>query len=156
AEHLLATLRGLPDDGPGDVGARKQRALKATGTLIDDLDWIVDTPASHVVWVEGTTAAPVLKGAPLDVAEVLKESLWRDTAFVLTSATIPAGLGERLGLEPGGFTELDVGSPFDYDANALLYCAAHLPDPRAAAYEDQMHDDLAALVSSAGGRTLAL
>ena len=27
-------------------------------------------------------------------------------------------------------TQLDVGSPFDYEHHALLYCAVHLPDPR--------------------------
>jgi len=156
AEVVLASLRAVPDDGPGDVGARKQRALKVAGTLVDDLDWIVDPPPSHVVWVEGTEAAPVLKGAPIDVAEALRDSGWQAPAVVLTSATIPSGLGPRLGLEPGTFTELDVGSPFDYEANALLYCAAHLPDPRSAAFEAQLHDELAALITAAGGRTLAL
>lgn len=156
ADALMATLRRLPDDGPGDVGARKQRALKGAGTLIDDIDWITGAPANHVLWVEGTPASAVLKGAPIDVAEVLKDSLWPGRTVVLTSATIPAGLGERLGLDAGAFTELDVGSPFDYEANALLYCAAHLPDPRSGAYEDQMHVDLEALIQAAGGRTLAL
>ncbi len=155
-EVLLSTLRGLPDDGPGDVGARKQRALKVAGTLVDDIDWVLDAPPNHVVWVEGTPVAPVLRGAPIDVAEVLSESVWQGATVVLTSATIPAGLGPRLGLEPGSFTEIDVGSPFDYESNALLYCAAHLPDPRAAAYEEQMHAELAALIEAAGGRTLAL
>ena len=67
--------------------------LKAAGTLVDDIDWMLDAPPSHVVWVEGTPASPVLKGAPIDVAEVLKESLWQGATVVLTSATIPAGLG---------------------------------------------------------------
>jgi ATP-dependent DNA helicase DinG len=75
---------------------------------------------------------------------------------VLTSATIPSGLGERLGLESGQFDTLDAGSPFDYATNALLYCAAHLPDPRHADYEEQMHRELEALLVAAGGRTLAL
>jgi len=155
-DALLSVLRSLPDDGPGDVGARKQRAVKVAATLVDDIDWVMDAPPSHVVWIEGTPAAPLLKGAPIDVAEVLKATLWAGATAVLTSATIPAGLGERLGLEPGAGTELDVGSPFDYEANALLYCAAHLPDPRSTAYEDQLHDELAALITAAGGRTLAL
>ncbi|HVN52225.1 MAG TPA: ATP-dependent DNA helicase [Acidimicrobiales bacterium] len=153
---VLAALRAVPDDGPGDVGARKQRALKVAGTLVDDLDWILDPPPSHAVWVEGTEAAPVLKGAPIDVAEALRDSVWQAATVVLTSATVPAGLGARLGLEPGSFTELDVGSPFDYERHALLYCAAHLPDPRSSAYEAQLHDELAALITAAGGRTLAL
>ena len=52
--------------------------------------------------------------------------------------------------------QLDVGSPFDYEANALLYCAAHLPDPRADGYAEAVADELTALIEAAGGRTLAL
>ena len=39
-------------------------------------------------------------------------------------------------------TELDVGSPFDYEANAVLYCATHLPDPRQDR-ADAVHDEIA-------------
>src|SRR5205814_9691891 len=46
--------------------------------------------------------------------------------------------------------------PFDSGATALLYCAAHLPDPRADGYEEGLHDELEALILAAGGRTLAL
>ena len=75
---------------------------------------------------------------------------------MLTSATLPLTLPERLGLPDGGFTQLDVGSPFDYEHQALLYCAAHLPDPRSAAFDEAAHDELEALIGAAGGRTLAL
>ena len=51
---------------------------------------------------------------------------------------------------------LDVGSPFDYEANALLYCARHLPDPRNPEHLDAVVDELAFLIDAAGGRTLAL
>ena len=40
--------------------------------------------------------------------------------------------------------------------HALLYCAAHLPDPRQPAFEPAVHDELEALIAAAGGRTLAL
>ena len=49
-----------------------------------------------------------------------------------------------------------MGSPFDHEHHALLYCAAHLPDPREAAYEAATHAELMALIEAAGGRTLAL
>ncbi len=65
-------------------------------------------------------------------------------------------LPERLGLPAGHFTTLDVGSPFDYEHPGLLYCAAHLPDPRSARFDEAAHDELAALIEAAGGRTLAL
>jgi ATP-dependent DNA helicase DinG len=59
-------------------------------------------------------------------------------------------------MEAGTFDELDAPSPFDYPSNALLYCAAHLPDPRAADFEAAAHDELVKLITAAGGRTLAL
>ena len=68
----------------------------------------------------------------------------------------PPLLPRRLGLEEGSYTQLDVGSPFDFANHAVLYCAAHLPDPRHADYERAMHAELDALIRAAGGRTLAL
>jgi ATP-dependent DNA helicase DinG len=94
--------------------------------------------------------------APIDVAEVLTESLWETDTVVLTSATLPATLPDELGL-PADRSELaDVGSPFDFEEQALLYCAAHLPDPRAEAHPQAAADELADLIDAAGGRTLAL
>jgi ATP-dependent DNA helicase DinG len=52
--------------------------------------------------------------------------------------------------------ELDVGSPFDYEEHALLYCASHLPDPRNPGYVEALTDELGDLIEAAGGRTLAL
>ncbi len=49
-----------------------------------------------------------------------------------------------------------MGRPFDYEHQALLYCAAHLPDPRAPGYEAAMLEELEGLVVAAGGRTLGL
>ncbi len=111
-----------------------------------------------VAWVEaGTpTRGPVLRLAPVDVGGPLAATTWDRITAVLTSATIPVALGERVGLPAERTTELRVASPFDYAQHSLLYCAVHLPDPRAATFEAAMHEELAALVTAAGGRTLAL
>ena len=108
-----------------------------------------------VAFVGGTASAPRLEVAPIDVGRVLAP-LWDKRTAVLTSATIPLRLPERLGLPADRTDVLDVGSPFDYDEHALLYCAAHLPDPRNAAFPEQSHHELEALIAAAGGRTLAL
>ena len=79
-----------------------------------------------------------------------------DATAVLTSATIPPRLGERLGLPDGTYDQLDVGSPYAYDEQALLYCPLHLPDPRHADYEAAMHAELVELIEAAEGRTMAL
>jgi ATP-dependent DNA helicase DinG len=109
-----------------------------------------------VAWVEGHADAPLLRVAPVDVAKLLAERLWPERTVVLTSATLPPRLVERLGLPPDQVTVTDVGSPFDYEDAALLYCAADLPDPRQPQFRAAVHAELEALISAAGGRTLAL
>jgi ATP-dependent DNA helicase DinG len=155
-EPAMTALRKVPDDGPGDVAARKLRALQAATSLIDDIDAVQEVRVDEVSWVEGTEENPVLRVAPVDVGELLAESLWSTTTAVLTSATLPAAMPERVGLDASPFERIDVGSPFDYATQALLYCAAHLPDPRSATFDAAAHDELAALIEAAGGRTMAL
>lgn len=136
--------------------ARRTRALQAAGHLAGDLGFVLALPDSYVTWVEGPPHAPYLKTSPVEVGPLLAEKLWGDVVAVLTSATIPSSLAERVGLPDGSFEQLDVGSPFDYEANGLLYCAAHLPDPRSGDFERAMHGEIEALMRAAGGRTLAL
>jgi ATP-dependent DNA helicase DinG len=109
-----------------------------------------------VAFVSGSPDHPRLEIAPLDVGPVLASGVWTKRTAILTSATLPSTLAHRVGLHDGSYTQIDVGSPFDYDANALLYCALHLPDPRSAEFAGAVHDELAALIAAAGGRTLAL
>jgi ATP-dependent DNA helicase DinG len=156
--HVAAALtaaRAVPDTEAGGVAPRRQRLLKAATTLADELDAALEVPPTHVAWVERAGRRLALEVAPIDVADLLASGLWPHRTAVLTSATLPAALPARLGLE-GDVDELDVGSPFDFASQALLYCAAHLPDPRSAAFDDAVHDELEALVGAAGGRTLAL
>jgi ATP-dependent DNA helicase DinG len=136
--------------------ARRGRALQAAGHLAGDLHFLNSVPQSYVSWVEGPDHAPVLKTAPVDVGPLLDDKLWQHTTAILTSATIPPLLSSRVGMAAGSVTSMDVGSPFDYETNALLYCAVHLPDPRSPDYEPAMHADLEVLIRAAGGRTLAL
>jgi ATP-dependent DNA helicase DinG len=158
AERALSAVRAVPaaDDDEGSVATRKLRATKVVGSLIDDLDVVLAVPAGSVGWIEGTPDQPRLRVAPIEVGDVLGPALWERTTAVLTSATLAPALPERLGLDEGAYRRIDVGSPFDYPSQALLYCAAHLPDPRHATYDDALHDELAGLIEAAGGRTLAL
>ncbi|WP_371862917.1 ATP-dependent DNA helicase [Cellulomonas aerilata] len=51
---------------------------------------------------------------------------------------------------------LDVGSPFDYRRQGILYIASRLPAPGREPTTDAQLDEIAALVTAAGGRTLGL
>lgn len=78
------------------------------------------------------------------------------TTAIFTSATVPEGLVERLQIPADDVSVIDVGTPFNFAANAVLYCATHLPDPRSERYREAVIDEIERLIAAAGGRTLAL
>jgi ATP-dependent DNA helicase DinG len=111
--------------------------------------------------------------APLSVAGTLANRLYEERTVVATSATLTLGgrfdtLARAMGLpaasatagaEPmsgDGWTSLDVGSPFDYAKQGILYVAAHLPRPAASGLPDAAGEELLKLVSALGGATLGL
>ena len=151
--------RSLLGDDAGadpDRASRRTRTVTAAAHLAEDLHRLASRRDGEVAWVDGTRRSVRLRLSPIDVGPALAGMLWGEVTSVLTSATIPPRIVERVGL--GGFRteELDVGSPFDYRAHSLLYVARHLPDRRAPGAEEALHRELAALIGAAGGRTLAL
>ena len=155
-DHLREADRLAGDDESGASRSRRDRALLAAGHLASDLARLPALTDDEVAWVDGGARSPSLRVSPIDVAPLLSEQLWGEVTGVLTSATVPLGLAERLGLPEGRSDELDVGSPFDYRTNALLYVARSLPDRRSPEAEPALHDELEVLITAAGGRTLAL
>ena len=149
----------LGDDGDAadpDRASRKTRALSAAAHLAEDLHRLVARSDGEVAWVDGSRRNVRLRLSPIDVGPALARTLWGEVTAVLTSATIPPRIVERVGLEGFPTEELNVGSPFDYRSHALLYVARHLPDRRAPTAEEALHEELALLLDAAGGRTLAL
>jgi ATP-dependent DNA helicase DinG len=155
-QRLTKVSSALRRQDRDDVAAVRSRAQQAAGHLAGDLAAALELRETDVAWVEGPPGAPVLKVAPVDVGELLAELLWDDVTAVLTSATVPPRIAARLSMPSERVDELDVASPFPFATHALLYCAAHLPDPRSPGYEAAMIEELGELVGAAGGRTLAL
>jgi ATP-dependent DNA helicase DinG len=60
------------------------------------------------------------------------------------------------GDEPPPWRSLDVGSPFDYRRQGILYVAAHLPRPAESGLPEPAARELVRLVQALGGRTLGL
>ncbi len=126
--------------------------MQAAAHLAEDLHRLVGRTDSEVAWVDGTRRNARLRLSPIDVGPALSATLWGSVTSVLTSATIPPRVVERVGLEEFPTEELNVGSPFDYRAHALLYVARHLPDRRAEGAEDALFEELSLLIDAAGGR----
>ena len=151
-QDLRRAEQGTADD------ARRSRVLQAAGHLTDDLHALAAIDTERVAWVEASGPGGrtvTLRLAPVEVGPVLGERLWPRVVGVLTSATVPPLVEASLGL-PDETERIDVGSPFPYERNALLYCATALPDRRAPGAELAIHAELARLIAAAGGRTLAL
>ncbi len=156
--QVLASALRRADTADGTEGAaRKSRAQQAAGHLREDLAVVAALPETHVAWVEqGPGRQALLKVAAVDVGGILARELWGEVSAVLTSATIPPGIVERLGLPPERTDELDAGSSFDHRVQGMLYVPRHLPDPRRPGADEAMVEELGWLIRAAGGRTLAL
>jgi len=154
-EKLMQALRAVPDDAPTEVAARTIRARQSATSIIDDLDTVRWPTDDDVIWVDGPSNNPSLRSTPIAVDELMNERIWSHRTGILTSATLPRSVSERVGM-PEGTTGGDVGSPFNYPDNALLYCPTDLPDPRSSDSRQAKINEIEMLMSAAGGRTLAL
>jgi ATP-dependent DNA helicase DinG len=165
-QDVLARLRlkideavsGLQAISSNDESA-KQRILRGqmlSNRLIDVIDGSLTAGKRTVAFVSGTKERPVLELAPLHVGPSLQSGVWSKRTAILTSATIPLAMPARVGLEEEEVDAIDVGSPFDYENSAILYCAKHLPLPNDARRDEAVHDELEKLINAAQGRTLAL
>ncbi|MET3367343.1 ATP-dependent DNA helicase [Arthrobacter sp. M2012083] len=109
------------------------------------------------------TAPALINIAPLSVAGRLREGLFADHTVVLTSATLAIGSAFEpaaggLGLIGDGapsWTGIDVGSPFDYPKQGVLYVAKHLPKPGRGTSPEAL-DELEDLIRASGGGALCL
>ncbi|HKZ28970.1 MAG TPA: ATP-dependent DNA helicase [Acidimicrobiia bacterium] len=163
--EVLTAIRDTKPSTPGSLGARA-RVLRLGGHLAGDIAMALSPPEGHVAWVEGEGIRPSLRLAPVEVGPLLAEHLLSVRPVVLTSATLSVGgslrpVATRLGFEaegdqPLGYRSVRVGSPFDYDAQACIYVAARLPEPRSPDYQAAALDETEWLVEASGGRALVL
>jgi len=134
---------------------------------------------ADVLWLaEGTERIPPrLCVAPLQVWAQMRDRLLTDKTVVFASATLKLGgdfgpVAGSLGLkadervEPGEeaartesrlpWVGLDVGSPFDYARQGILYVARHLPPPGRDGLGAAALDEIVDLIDAADGRALGL
>ena len=144
------------ETGVEDAQQRKLRAQRIVTRTMEAVEAALAAGDGTVPFVSGSRDSPRLEIAPLDVGPTLAAGVWQERTAILTSATIPASLARRVGLPADRTQGDDVGSPFDYAQQAVLYCALHVPPPKSPKFRDAVADELVHLIEAAGGRTLAL
>lgn len=152
---LINALRELKTDNE-PTQQRIYRAQTQGTRLTESLDIALGSFEGYVAYVEGSEERPILRITPLHIGEVLATNVWNEHTAVLTSATVPHSMPERVGLPTEGTEVLTVDSPFDYEKNSILYCSPNFPEVKSPAYKEFLYDEMEALMTAAGGRTLAL
>ncbi|HEX2893394.1 MAG TPA: ATP-dependent DNA helicase [Marmoricola sp.] len=167
-----ALVSAFPKDGSAASGsAADAGATQAKGwaqELFKTAERMTAGSEYDVLWVaerEARRGGNQLCIAPLEVAGPMRERLLAEKTAVLTSATLMLGgdfgaVARTVGLDPaaegGSWQGIDVGSPFDYAQQAILYVARHLPPPGRDGLQQAQLDEIVDLVDAADGRTLGL
>ena len=147
--------RGNLKNHLADLGGAVDRIL----SVFDEEDV---TKHRDVVWLTRSERdEDSVSVAPLSVSALLRTSLFDATPVVLTSATLTIGgnfdaMAAAWGLPSGKWDHLDVGTPFNPAKAGILYTAKHLPAPGRDGLSPPTLDEMAELITAAGGRTLAL
>ena len=157
-----------------DALAERARVKGAVNEINTTCTKIMRNSDGQVLWYEPTFQT--LHLAPLSVSNVLRANLLTKTPVIATSATLSVGnsmdamarsIGFTVGgdedassedgdIDPSNVAMLDVGSPFDFANQGVLYLPKHLPEPGREGVHPDVLDELGELIDAAGGRTLAL
>jgi ATP-dependent DNA helicase DinG len=164
ASHVDAIAKDMDDEQKIEFSAVRERIQQIIGGVASWLDQSLD---GQVYWIEtmaGRSQRIDLVSAPIDVGPALREHLYEKVpTIVMTSATLSTGgragfrhFQQRLGFQDA--TTLQLGSPFDYRAQAELHLFKKMPDPSAqpGAYEDAVLDKIPDYVQRTLGRAFVL
>ena len=174
AQAIVQSLTADDEIIDTDAMAERARVKGAVNEVSTTAATLLKLGDGLVLWYEPTFST--LHLAPLSVSDVLRENMLKQTPVIATSATLTVGnsfnslaksigfiVGEDLNaelsegeLDPGNVQMLDVGSPFDFANQGVLYMPKHLPEPGRDGPSIEVLTELGELIDAAGGRTLAL
>ena len=172
-ESVVAAINADEAIVDSDALAERARVKGAINEIKTTSTKLLKTGEGSVLWIEPNFATLYL--APLEVSSVLKENLFTKTPVVATSATLTVGnsfnaIAKNLGIsanseseeevnsniDPTNVQTMDVGSPFDFANQGMLYLPKTLPEPGRDGPSKEALVELGELIDAAGGRTLAL
>ena len=168
--RVLAELELLPQK-PEEVFGFSRRTQELQAQLAFILE---STDKNTVFWIEyrgegrrtrGGQTHIVLQATPIDVSQILKQTLFENLeTAVLTSATLAVAgnpdrgnfdyVRQRVGLEHA--REMVVTSHFDYAKQAILYVPPDMPDPRSTQFGRAAAEKIRRLLDITQGRAFCL
>ncbi|MGN0064943.1 MAG: ATP-dependent DNA helicase [Nocardioides sp.] len=174
-------LSGFPREQGGEQNADAGRT-QAKGMVQDvftNAERMAAFSEADVLWLtESRERIPArLHVAPLQVWGQMRDKLLTERTVVFTSATLMLGgdfgsVASSVGLKPTEreveygtavptegvlpWRAIDVGSPFDYGQQGILYIAKHLPAPGRDGLGKAQLDEICDLIDALDGRTLGL
>jgi ATP-dependent DNA helicase DinG len=176
-----ACLSAFPREsgGEGEADAGRTQAKGMVQEVFVNAERMAAGSQADVLWLgEARDRFPArLHVAPLQVWGPMRDKLLTDKTVVFTSATLMLGgefgaVATSLGLKPTErvghqvattdaddalpWKGIDVGSPFDYGQQSILYVARHLPQPGRDGLGPAQLDEICDLVDALDGRTLGL
>ncbi|WP_029089876.1 ATP-dependent DNA helicase [Brevibacterium album] len=155
-------------NGETDADAGRQLARARILEVFEVAERMAEPSGNDVAWVSRSTfrerVTVSLVIAPLSVAGTMRTGIFEKATVVATSATLALGgrfdtVAGSLGLagpEAPRYDAVDVGSPFDYARQGILYVAAHLPRPGRSGVGEQAFEELRGLLEASGGGALGL
>jgi ATP-dependent DNA helicase DinG len=174
AQAIIALIAADEEIVDSDSIAERARVKGAVNEVSTTAAKILKMGTGQVLWYEPTFST--LHLAPLTVSSVLRNNLLTKSPVIATSATLTVGKGfesmaRNIGfvvdddidvevdegdVDPSNVQMLDVGSPFDFANQGILYLPKHLPEPGRDGPSKEALTELGELIDAAGGRTLAL
>ncbi len=154
-EYDIPDLEGLTQDARGWLHNVREQHEQLNAMLFE--------PSSETIYWAQLAARNQnisLHSAPLHVGHLVQQHLlYTKESVILTSATLRTDgnfrfIKERLGAEDAD--ELAVGSPFDFERQALLYLPTDIPEPNQPQYQKALEQVLIPLIRAVQGRTLVL
>lgn len=148
-----------------------QAQLDRLDLAANDIEHILlEQDEAHVRWVEvkvGYKSAQIvrLQSSPLDVAPILKETVFEKFKNILmTSATLTVEgrfdyLKQRLGLNtvaPDKILERQLAAPFDYETQTLVAIPTDVPEPNSPSFVNEITELIFKSVEISQGRAFVL
>jgi ATP-dependent DNA helicase DinG len=170
ARSAVSALTGEAKQDPN-----RRQAAAAVKEVFDIAERMAALEKHDVVWVaDRERFGREARVSPLSVAGLMRAHVFGERTTVLTSATLKLGgdftpIATAVGLKQDERVEssdrdadavpwsgIDVGSPFEYRRQGILYIARSLPPPGRDGLSDASMAEIAELLEASDGRALGL